>query len=454
MGLTQLVPIDNWCIDYAWALDAWTKLELADASMFGWGDEGADTEMKYQVVDGVAVLALDGPLTKDLYCGGMFGGVSTVLARRALQKASRDTSVRSILLRISSPGGQVSGTNELATEVARIASSDKRCVAYAEDICCSAAYWVASQANEVYANATATVGSIGTYMVMYDTSKRYEANGVKVHVIGSGDMKGAGEPGTKITDAMLEKWRANILDINAHFVNAVKVGRGLSPERAAELATGETWIGDKSVANKLVDGVKSFDDVLNDMRNGKFAVAPTGRRRAMANDQGNLLTRIRSVLRDAETDDDTTEVATAIPSGDRALLATLRAMGIGNVAQLRGLEAQAKLGDEYLAETRGYAQAQAIRLYGAQKGVQIAARLANAPFAEVKASALSWEAEADAKHDTNPDTSGRRTSASSVALNAEGPDNEPQASGKTRREELMAMTPIGQRVLRAERNGK
>ena len=432
MSATRLVPIDNWCIEYQWATQAWERLEASDITAFGWDDSGPITEMQYSVTDGIAVLNLEGPLTKDLYCGGMFGGTSTVLARRALQKASRDPNVNSILLRIYSPGGQVSGTGELASEIAKITKSGKRCVAYAEDLCASAAYWIASQCESIYCNPTAAVGSIGTYMVMYDTSKAYEERGIKVHVIGSGDFKGAGESGTKITEKMLSRWRTNINDVNSHFTNAVAAGRKLTPESVAELATGETWIGAKAKDVGLVDDVRSFDDVLADMRNGKLKSKGNGK--SMANE--GLLERLRAALSD--------EPSASVETSEIALLRELRAIGVTSVTQLSTMHANSRIGLQHIADRRAYATSQAIRLYGTEAGVKAASRIEFASLDEVNASITAWESQADKLHGTSARNAGTRVSASATPLNAESDVEEAKA---TSIEEALKMTPLGQRAL-------
>src|SRR5690606_31819803 len=129
-----------------------------------------------------------GAMTKQ---GSSFGGASTVRTRRAIRSAAADKSVSAIMLLIDSPGGSVSGTSDLADDVAN-AKKKKPVYAYIEDTCCSAAYWVASQCSAIYANPTAIVGSIGTYMVVADYSRMAENAGVKVHCISTGKYKGAG----------------------------------------------------------------------------------------------------------------------------------------------------------------------------------------------------------------------------------------------------------------------
>ncbi len=211
------------------------------------------------VGDGVALIELRGRMQKQEASLG--ASASTVAARRAIRGAVADPEVGAILLVIDSPGGTVAGTKELADDVAA-AGQVKPVIALIEDIGASAAYWVASQATQVLAQATAMVGSIGTYGVVQDLSALAAKEGVKVHVIRAGAMKGAGTPGTEITPEQLAAMQREVNTLNEFFLAGVASGRKLSAERVRELATGDVWIGQQAVAAGLIDAVSTYDQAL------------------------------------------------------------------------------------------------------------------------------------------------------------------------------------------------
>lgn len=211
------------------------------------------------VQSGVATIRMSGVLTKSPT--SLSGGTSTVRMRRAVRAATSDDDVKSIVLVIDSPGGSVSGTSDLADDVAA-ACRKKPVYAFVEDCCCSAAYWIAAQCSAIYVNPTAMVGSIGTYMVIMDASRLYENAGVSVHVLSTGKYKGAGADGARISDEQLEGFQAMVDELNGHFLGAVARGRQMSREKLAALADGSVWIGEKAVANGLVDSVASVDQVV------------------------------------------------------------------------------------------------------------------------------------------------------------------------------------------------
>lgn len=207
----------------------------------------------------VAVIEIRGAMMKQASSLGR--GTSTVLARRQIRDAVADPNINKIMLLCESPGGTVAGTNELASDVAAAAKS-KPTWAYVEDLCCSACYWVASQATKIIANPTAMVGAIGTYGVVTDESGRAEKAGIKVHVVKAGEFKGMGVPGTTITDAQLAELQRTINAMNEFFVNAVATGRKLTKARAQSLADGRIHLAAAALEHKLIDAVGSLDETF------------------------------------------------------------------------------------------------------------------------------------------------------------------------------------------------
>lgn len=205
---------------------------------------------------GIATLMISGPLMKQV--SSMSANTSTVEARRALRAAVADDYVKAIVLRIDSPGGTVAGTKELADDIAQ-ANMKKPVLAYVEDLGASAAYWIASQAREIAANATALVGSIGTYGVVHDMSGMAAASGVKVHVVRAGKFKGMGVPGTEVTAGHLEEMSRTVNALNSFFLNAVAAGRKMTDEQVAALADGRTHIASEAQRLGLIDAVENFD---------------------------------------------------------------------------------------------------------------------------------------------------------------------------------------------------
>ena len=161
----------------------------------------------YTVDGGVAVVPVRGVILRTV--PGWFAwfdvsATSTVRTREALSAALDDPSVDGIVLAVDSPGGTVSGLQELADAVHAVRGK-KPIVAQVDGLCASAAYWIASQADAIHATADSLSGSIGVYRVAYDYSRMLDAAGVRTNVISSHPLKGAGVFGAPLTDAQREE---------------------------------------------------------------------------------------------------------------------------------------------------------------------------------------------------------------------------------------------------------
>jgi len=212
--------------------------------------------------NGTAVIPIDGQLQKG---SSKYGGTSSLAVRRALRIAREDPEVQAIMLHIDSPGGTVAGTDDLAEET-RAAGALKPIAAHIDDLGASAAYWVASQTDFITASKTSEVGSIGTFAVLHDTSARYQAEGIQVHVVSTGPYKGALVDGVPVSEPALAEIRERVSAVNEHFLSAVQRGRGLRRGKLEELATGQVWIAEKAKENGLIDGVMSFDAAMGRLR--------------------------------------------------------------------------------------------------------------------------------------------------------------------------------------------
>ena len=214
----------------------------------------------YPVIgDGTAVLQLLGPITKH---GSSLRGTSSVSLRRQVRHAAEDDRVRSILLIVDSPGGTVAGSHDLAADVAA-AAKKKPVTAFVEDLGASAAYLIACQARTVFATKTTMVGSIGTYAVIVDSSKMADKIGLKVHVVKTGAFKGAGTPGTEVTAEQLAEWQRVVDQMNDRFIEAVARGRHMSIDKVKQFADGRVHVGHDAVTLGLIDGIKTFDEVVD-----------------------------------------------------------------------------------------------------------------------------------------------------------------------------------------------
>jgi signal peptide peptidase SppA len=184
-----------------------------------------------------------------------------VAMRERVAALAANPNVGELVLLVDSPGGTAAGCHDLYLTVSA-AAERKRVVAVIEDQATSAALYAVAGATEIVIGETAITGSIGCYCVVIDESKLLERIGVEVLVIRSGEHKGAGVQGAKITPDQLGELKRRV-DVTArHFVAAIARGRRMKTDRAAELADGRVFIGREAIAAGLADRVGMFEDVL------------------------------------------------------------------------------------------------------------------------------------------------------------------------------------------------
>lgn len=211
----------------------------------------------YAVESGVAHLQLRGPMMPRvpwIFTALGIEATSTEGLRDAIAIADADESVHGIVLHVDSPGGTVSGTPELADA---IASAQTPIVAHAQGIMASAAYWVASQASRVTASTSALAGSIGAFAVVADTSRLFAEAGIKVHVLRSGEHKGAGVAGDDVTAAQLAQMQATVDTAADMFIDAIAQARDVPG--LAELADGRVFFAADAAEHQLIDGVEDAE---------------------------------------------------------------------------------------------------------------------------------------------------------------------------------------------------
>lgn len=219
-----------------------------------------EEEEKYQVINGVAVLPLCGPLFPK---ANIFTKLSNATSYQGFgqifNEAIERNDVSAIVIHADSPGGSCLGLGELATEIFEARkSSDKPIIALADGLCASAAYMICSQCDAMFCTEGSMVGSIGTIARFdnYDRAERNEGN--DSFVLRSSELKAPGSGGP-ITPNQMQSLQKIVAAYFEQFKDAVTRGRpGINID---SVSTGEVWIGADAVGMGLCDGVLTMDEV-------------------------------------------------------------------------------------------------------------------------------------------------------------------------------------------------
>lgn len=218
---------------------------------------------KSQVNGAVAVIPIQGAIGhRSNFISEYFGWPTTEKLGEMLDDAMENKAIGAIVFDINSPGGLAVGNQELHDKMMSYRGK-KPMVAVANGMAASAAYYIASAADEFVVTPSGEVGSIGTVMVHADMSKYYEEAGIKTTVIKAGKYKWEGNPYAPLTEETLEELQKGV---DAHydmFVNAVAAGRGVSAAKVKkDFGQGRMVMAEEAKSKGMVDRVDTLENVL------------------------------------------------------------------------------------------------------------------------------------------------------------------------------------------------
>jgi len=244
------------------------------AEKFGFTDMLAqlfgEVPKAYIAEDGTGVIPIAGVIGKSLSpLEKMTGAVDVSDIADTIDEYAMNPQVTRIAFQVSSPGGTVTGVEELANKVRNIA---KPTMAYSDTEVASAAFWIAAASDKLVVSPSSTVGSVGVYMVVADYSEAAKAEGIKMIVIKAGQHKAIGVPGAEVTDAHQAHLQEGVDEIHADFKAAVLKTRKMVK---AEDMEGQVFSGKQAAQRGLVTGLAdSFNEAVAMWAENSIAPAP------------------------------------------------------------------------------------------------------------------------------------------------------------------------------------
>ena len=211
--------------------------------------------------EGIAVIPIHGSLVKrSLGMEAASGLTSYGEIAAMLDAALADPQVSGILLDIDSPGGEASGSFELARHVREVAAQ-KPVWAVANDAAYSAAYAIAASAQRVFVTETGGVGSIGVIALHVDQSVKDAKDGYRYTAITAGAHKNDYSPHEPLSDTAKTELQVEVDRLYAIFTEHVAVMRGLNLDAVRSTQAG-LFFGSNAVAQGLADGVQTLESTL------------------------------------------------------------------------------------------------------------------------------------------------------------------------------------------------
>lgn len=218
----------------------------------------------FQSSGNVAVIQIWGPLTQrggmDMQTCEAFQSTAGIAA--SVEAAISDKSVDSILLDIDSPGGSVFGVEE-AWGVIMEARKQKPIVAVVNSQCASAAFWLASAANEIFITPSGQIGSVGVFTLHIDASEALAQAGFKWTFISAGEFKVEGNPASPLAKEAAEYFQSSVDEYYSAFNTALSRGRDIPvADVRKNFGKGRMVGARQAVDNRMADRVGTYDEAL------------------------------------------------------------------------------------------------------------------------------------------------------------------------------------------------
>lgn len=254
----------------------------------GAGDLAATT-LTERVVSGtkpekVAIIQLDGVILE-----GALGYV-----HRQIEQAARDKNVKAVVLRVNSPGGSITASDDLFRRLVELRDGNtqkkhdpKPLVVSMASLAASGGYYVALPGDQVFAERTTLTGSIGVFAALPNVHKLAETHGVKMITIKAGDIKDSGSMFKEMSDKEYAVWQSMINQAYKQFTDLVVQHRkdlkhpptekfpyqvvqvpGQAPDRPVpadlqrNIADGGIWTAKEALDLKLIDAIGTRDDAV------------------------------------------------------------------------------------------------------------------------------------------------------------------------------------------------
>jgi len=208
--------------------------------------------------ENVAILFADGEIVE----GKGYTDIASDRFVSEIDKIRKDNTIKSVVLRVNSPGGSVIASEKIRTAL-KLLMAEKPVVASYGNYAASGGYWISAGTQKIYSDATCLTGSIGVFSMIPEFSKTLGKVGVNMVTIGSNkhsDMYSLMRPFDAEETANMQLY---IEDIYERFVGLVAEGRSLETQQVDDMAQGRVWVGTDALGLGLVDEIGGLREAVN-----------------------------------------------------------------------------------------------------------------------------------------------------------------------------------------------
>ena len=184
-----------------------------------------------------------------------------------IKKAFSFKKAKTIAISINSPGGSPVQSHLIHDYIKQLAKKNKKkVVIFAEDVAASGGYLIACAGDEIYANSSSIVGSIGVISASFGFQDAIKKIGVQRRVYTAGKNKSTLDPFKEEKEEDIERIKKLQLELHSDFIEVVKKSRGpkLKDPEKNNTFTGEFWSGSASMKLGLIDGIGNAEQILRE----------------------------------------------------------------------------------------------------------------------------------------------------------------------------------------------
>ena len=193
-------------------------------------------------------------------------GIDLAGQKDILKKAFSIKKVKHVAISINSPGGSPVQSHLIYSYIRQLADKKKiKVLIFAEDVAASGGYLISCAGDEIYANSSSIIGSIGVIYSSFGFTELIKKIGVERRVHTAGKNKSSLDPFQEEKSEDIERLKNIQLDLHKDFIQVVEESRGSKLKKdGIELFSGEFWAGSKAKELGLVDGLGNANEVLKE----------------------------------------------------------------------------------------------------------------------------------------------------------------------------------------------
>lgn len=225
----------------------------------------------------VAVIRLSGVIAS----GGR-GALNDASLAPIIEKAFKRGKPDAVALVINSPGGSPVQSSLIGARIRRLADEKNIPVyAFVEDVAASGGYWLAAAADEIWADDSSILGSIGVISAGFGAHVFLNRQGFERRVYTAGKSKSMSDPFQKEKPEDVKRLKALLGQIHENFIAHVKTRRGAKLDTDQDLFTGEVWLGRAAIDVGLIDGIGHIQPKMREIFGEKVRFRQFGVRRGV-----------------------------------------------------------------------------------------------------------------------------------------------------------------------------